>query len=570
MSKTYDRKPPPSNRPDELVRRAETEIGSLTAGEKKLFDAVSTGTSVDYSSKKGTLDDPTNANMWGEDRSIRSTCIAWLCRNPLAIPLVHPQGIQILGGSITEEIELLYANIHFPLAFIHCSIPGGIDLRHASVRGLHLDGTHVGRIRADGMSVQGNLTIRHGFRCLGGIRLSGVKVGGNLECNGGEVMNEQGIALYADSIKVSGGAFFRDGFKAQGTVRFVGGSVGGNFEATGSQFINEGNDSLTLDGVRVGGSVHLRDGFLSNGCVRLVKTEISGNLECDNGQFLNKGAMALHAEGLQVHGNVFLRNGTTFIGEVSLYGAVIDQTLNLTGLSRQALPALDLRSARIGTLLDAEIGWPEEGNLRLHGFIYHDIDSDAPIDPDTQIEWIRRQPTKDFSPQPYEQLADVLRKYGREDEMIQVLIAKNKDPARRAHLTRIGRAWDFVFCKTMGYGYRPLRLLYVALSFVLLGWFFFGEGYRSDLMVPANEVVSSSGSGIDGNLGTVHYPRFYSLVYSIDEFVPLVNLHQGDYWIPSAMIPGGLPLIIYLWVHIIMGWILTTMLIVGLTGLLRR
>jgi hypothetical protein len=63
---------------------------------------------------------------------------------------------------------------------------------------------------------------------------------------------------------------------------------------------------------------------------------------------------------------------------------------------------------------------------------------------------------------------------------------------------------------------------------------------------------------------TMDSPKFNSLVYSIDTFVPLVNLYQAKYWLPNNRF-----LRLYHWVHIAFGWILTTLLVVGLTGLVR-
>ena len=65
-------------------------------------------------------------------------------------------------------------------------------------------------------------------------------------------------------------------------------------------------------------------------------------------------------------------------------------------------------------------------------------------------------------------------------------------------------------------------------------------------------------------------------MYSVDTFVPLIDLHQSKYWLPNAkrgnkllgLHIGGL-LRLYLWIHIVMGWALTTLLVVGLTGLVR-
>lgn len=77
------------------------------------------------------------------------------------------------------------------------------------------------------------------------------------------------------------------------------------------------------------------------------------------------------------------------------------------------------------------------------------------------------------------------------------------------------------------------------------------------------------------------YPKFNSFMYSLDVFVPLINLHQAEYWLPNAnraqelrklrwlrWRTGGL-LCVYLWIHTFAGWILTTLLILALTGLVR-
>lgn len=82
---------------------------------------------------------------------------------------------------------------------------------------------------------------------------------------------------------------------------------------------------------------------------------------------------------------------------------------------------------------------------------------------------------------------------------------------------------------------------------------------------------------------TEDYPKFNSLVYSLDVFIPLVDLHQENYWLPNAKLgdrlfqsepfstlTSGRLLCIYMWFHILVGWILTTLLFVGLSGLVRR
>ena len=82
---------------------------------------------------------------------------------------------------------------------------------------------------------------------------------------------------------------------------------------------------------------------------------------------------------------------------------------------------------------------------------------------------------------------------------------------------------------------------------------------------------------------TKNYPKFNSFMYSLDLFIPLVDLRQANYWLPNSKkgdrpfqsglfskLTTGRLLRTYMWFHILSGWILTTLLFVGLSGLVRR
>ncbi len=118
------------------------------------------------------------------------------------------------------------------------------------------------------------------------------------------------------------------------------------------------------------------------------------------------------------------------------------------------------------------------------------------------------------------------------------------------NLTIPRRVWHQVLGLTIGYGYRPWQALLWILGFIVLGWFLFWIGSQQGLLAETKE-------------GMV--PTFNALVYSLDTFVPLVDLHQAKYRLPTG--PG---LRLYLWIHISSGWLLTTLLVVGLTGLVRK
>jgi hypothetical protein len=117
--------------------------------------------------------------------------------------------------------------------------------------------------------------------------------------------------------------------------------------------------------------------------------------------FLNPLGVALDADGVVVGGTAYLRHGFQAEGEVRLV------------------------NGRVRQLSDDEASWPTPGNLQLDGFVYTAIVA-GPADAATRLRWLARQPPRSFRPQPYEQLAKVLRESGHEDDAIRVLIAKER------------------------------------------------------------------------------------------------------------------------------------------------
>ncbi len=76
------------------------------------------------------------------------------------------------------------------------------------------------------------------------------------------------------------------------------------------------------------------------------------------------------------------------------------------------------------------------------------------------------------------------------------------------------------------------------------------------------------------------YPAFSPLVYSLESFAPLLKFDQSANWAPNANstktitlgwcshLTGGV-LRGYLYCHIIMGWLLTSLWIGSVTGLVK-
>jgi hypothetical protein len=570
-----------SDNASKLLDLARKKFGALTETEKILFQAVVNGELADFSDSLDKNNDPNGAEKWGDERVLKADRIAWLCTDPEASDMVTHKGIRVKGARIDGELDLEYARISFPLYFEKSAFPGGTNLRYAEIRELFLIGTHTGPINADGVKIEGHIFLRDGFKAEGPVNLRRATIGRDLSCIGAQFINEGAKTLNADGAKIEGYVFLCDDFKAEGEVNLLGATIGRNLECDGSQFINKGAKALNADGAKIEGSVFLLDDFKAEGEVNLLRATIGGGLDCEKGEFINEGAKAINADGVNIEGYVFLRKGFKAEGKVSLVDATIDSYFVWTDVNSPEKATLDLRSATVGILYDDVKSWPDEGRLFLHGLVYSQIHDDAPRGAKSRIDWLQRQPG--FWPQPYEQLAEVLRKSGRDDDAKKILIAKNEDKARLTKLTWGEWLWYRIFGRIVGYGYRPWLAAWIGLVIVLLGWILFCIGYHSKpkIMTPTKRWAYISEKDREEHKISKDYPKFNSLVYSLDVFVPLVDLHQASYWLPNANIKresiseifklpiSGRVLRCYFWVHITMGWAITMLLVAGLTGLIR-
>ena len=355
----------------------------------------------------------------------------------------------------------------------------------------------------------------------------------------------------------------------------------------------------------VHGDVLLRLGHYDN--LNFYRGEIDGNLDCSSGRFIGDDPIsmveatikgdALFHEDFQTGGLVDFRlakiggslsfNHAHFTGSringLNLERATVGGELYWVAVATTGRTMLDLSNARAGSLWDDPASWPVMGNLDLTGFIYGGF-SGGPADSESRLEWIHRQARGDWvQPQPYRQLAQVLRDDGREEGAIRVEIARESALSEYGGMRLSDRIWRLALRVTIGYGYRPLRALWWILLFVILGTVLFGWGYRARLITPTEE--SAYESFCATGVPPPHYPVFSSLVYSLENFLPVVDLHQGTYWRPNPRhragekpVAGGdsiretLPARLlrwYLWVHILAGWTITPLLFAGLAGMLR-
>ena len=505
-------------------------------------------------------------------------------------------------------------------------IGGGFDGHGATFSNPGGDAIH-----AAGMIARSQISLT-GARVVGGVRLVGARTDGKLDCSGGSFQSEKNAALNADSMIAEGGIVLKGGFSAKGEVRLLNARTRGDLDCTAGQFINPHGKAFGADRVQVEGTVFLNGGFKSFGETCMVGARIGGMLDCTNSVFCNPGKRAFVADGVETGGDALLStivaegklplfaNGehppiATFYGETRLLGARIGGTMscaygvffNPGGIAFNAedaefrntlhwLPvsgagAVDLNFAKTNVLADIADAW-KPFEVSLDGFTYNRFA--RPESVEFRLDWLGKRATNaDFSPQPYDQAAKVLFEMGHANDAREILLEKErlqtKDERTPWHHKIGRRLWD-VFA---GYGYRLRRTAYWMAGFVFLGALLFHFADENGRMVPHQPVVLAHA---DYKAETIppcaefkcpperrptavvkrlfpDYPEFNALVYSADVFIPFFALHQEPYWYPNPSDSDREVLLrilpFWYWLEIGAGWILTSLFLLSVTGVLR-
>ena len=547
----------------------------LTDIEERLVDQVGRGEALDLT---GDTDTVTEAEMrsWGPDRTVRAGVLRDIVLGHLA-PDPDPHGLQLRGARIDGRLDLENITASVAVELTDCLLDHGLNARDAHLPGLALMGCRLehpteppldaARFTAVG-SISLHTTTITGHSTVGAVRLTGARIGGQLNCSGAALRNDSGAALSADGMQVADLVVLQDvqavGAGETGAVRLVGVRIGGQLACRGAVLGNQSGPALSADGMQVDQGVFLQVGFQAvgagkAGAVRLNGARIGGQLDCSGAALRNDSGPALTADRLQVDDDVILRAGFTAIG---------------AGLSNVVL---DLQGARIGGIQFVPGGCRHTQDprrrLNLDGLTYVVLPR-----VDVAEGWLGliRQATPAYAAQPYQQLAAAHRAAGHDSEARRVLIQQRRDQLDRGALTgRAEQFWARVTGVTLGFGYQPWRALLflaavvatsIALA-VLVGGH--GGGLATRPAAAAGQAGGGPAAAIPVTAATVPCSAVDQVGVGLDLGLPLVKVATRDRCQPTGTTAGEV-LTVGSWVLQALAWTFATLFIAGFTNAVRK
>jgi hypothetical protein len=414
--------------------------------------------------------------------------------------VVHPTGISIAGADVVGDIELTNCKSIAPFHAEGCRFTGDVKFTNAEMSVISLHNCSLRSLQADRVRVTGHVDLT-GSKVSAGVHLRGAEIGDCLILSGASVT----------------------------APNLVGSTCVQDIEA------------LALEGIRVSRNIYLSRGCKIEGQTCLWAARIKGDAVFNGGTFINRHCMQGFEVGVPVaiELNAADIGGTLWLGPAETYPD--NEPVRVEG-------GIDLRSAKVGKLLDDPGSWPQRGALYLDGFVYGRLDGRSPHNAATRLKWLDLQP-REFRarPQPFTQLFRVFSDMGLEREAERI----SRERQRRQIISQLAEKWWMtpwllmkwlVLGLLMGFGYRPQRLLAVAGIVWIAMALLYGVAAAQGIFAPSNPVIylNEAYAGCrpqnGGNWVKCDIPEltdFNAVHYSLDVLMAPLDLEMEHDWSPT-------------------------------------
>lgn len=238
----------------------------------------------------------------------------------------------------------------------------------------------------------------------------------------------------------------------------------------------------------------------------------------------------------------FIGQNLVSFGKTNLENITIEEQVNLS-------------FANFNIFIYQNVVWPKiTDNLKLDGFTYREIIPGESLNEGNWQELLNLINASNYNVALYKDLEFYFDNYGHSDWADAVLVAQKR--RERSDLLKWYSAkwwWNLFLDVLTLYGRRPSRAFVWSLFFIAIGYFTF----RKKIMVR----VEKSFNGVKG---TKQYdPLWDPFWYSIDLFIPAVNLGISEKWEPS---PHAIGALLYKRVLKIAGWLVIPVALLSITG----
>lgn len=478
---------------------------------------------------------------------------------------VNVSGVQV-GAYLSFRESVFTAASEVAVSLSRASIDGRLDLTEVVMNGALLaSGIQVEDLLLirgatlvsqsdfamvlDGAAVRGGMLVADSS-CKGGIRAIGTSFGRTVEFRQVDLFSEEGIAFDDTTI---GGDFSLVDCKIVGEFRALNAQVRGQLRIRRSALSSKTDDALSLNAATVSDLVVL-EAVSAVGSVQLV------GLTCNSGLILagisvaSPDAVALSLEDVNL--------GSLKMIMVDLQ----DHGLDLNGAQIKHLKLADGEGMTLPPLVDAQ-------GISIGGW-----SGALAADRKLARAWLDTLSTHDnnvkraFQGQPWRELARLYKDSGRpEDARWLQFWAARRLTSSSSIRSKVGRA---PYALLVGYGFYPL----LVVPWLLLAWLcVFGLVYgHQDAFTPTAASASTVRAEINGRMELVRvtgataeppgYPRLRASIIALETAVPAVSAGQNAAW----RVTGNSWLPLLLAAFRAFGWLLTALLLAGLTGILRK
>lgn len=357
-------------------------------------------------------------------------------------------------------------------------------------------------------------------------------------------------------------------------------------------------NGLDAQGLKCESDIFLRDVFEAQGEVNFALAQINGSLSCKDGKFINEKGNALICNGAKIEGGVFLIDGFEVQGKLNFHSCYIGKSLMFN--NGKEISSLILNSTQI-LLLQLDIANIQ--NIDLDGCAYEHLDSLKISD------FLPKMPKDEtFKPQPYKQLAKVLRNMGHQKEANDVMIEYNEQLRKKDFVTfdrLFISVFKWIYGKTSGYGYKPMKVFWTMLIVWFLCSLFYWKASSVAVFAPSNPLIfqhkdykvkiADEGTAIgdffnskdykctddtiecnnwtNSKLLDEEYTTFNPFMYSLDVILPIVDLQVEKDWGQYISSNNGTLNDVtrwLMWFEILFGWIYSLILVAILSGLAKN